>query len=106
APTFARTTQATVDRMALFVAQLRAAAGDECEIRWLEGNHEARLSNYIMDNARAAFGLRVGNTPESWPVLSVPNLCRLDEHGVEYVPGYPANETWINDRLRVIHGHQ
>ena len=106
APTFVRTTQATVDRTALLVAQLRAAAGDECEIRWLEGNHEARLSNYIMDNARAAFGLRVGNLPESWPVLSIPNLCRLDEHRVEYVPGYPANETWINDRLRVIHGHQ
>lgn len=105
-PTFVRTTQATVDRMALLVAQLRAAAGDECEIRWLEGNHEARLSTYILDNARAAFGLRRGNQPDSWPVLSVPNLCRLDEHGVEYVPGYPANETWINNRLRVIHGHQ
>lgn len=105
-PTFVRTTQATVDRLGLFVAQLRAAAGDECVIEWLEGNHEARISSYIIDNARAAFGLRRANEPESWPVLSVPNLARLDEHGVTYLPGYPANEAWINDRLRVIHGHQ
>lgn len=105
-PTFVRTTQATVDRIGLFVAQIRASAGDECEIEWLEGNHEVRLPNYIIDNARAAFGLRRANQPESWPVLSIPNLCDLDSHGVTYVPGYPANECWINDRLRVIHGNQ
>lgn len=104
--TFVRTTQATVNRLGLFAAELRAAAGDECVIEWLEGNHEARLPNYITDNARAAFGLRRANEPESWPVLSVPNLARLDEHGITYLPGYPANEAWINDRLRVIHGHQ
>ena len=28
----------------------------------------------------------------------------MDEHGVEFVPGYPASAFWINDRLRVIHG--
>ena len=105
-PQFVRTTQATVDRMGLFAAQLRAAAGDECVIVWLEGNHEARLPNYLIDNATAAFGLRKANTPESWPVLSVPYLCNLDDHGISYEAGYPANEWWINDRLRVIHGHQ
>lgn len=105
-PTFARTTQATVDRAGLFAAQVRAAVGEECKITWLEGNHEARLPNYIIDNAKAAFGLRQAGKPDSWPVLSVPSLTRLDEHGITYLPGYPANEAWINDRLRVIHGHQ
>lgn len=104
-PVFVKTTQATVDRMGLLMAQLRAAAGDECQIIWLEGNHEARLSNYIIDNARAAFGLRRANEPEGWPVLSVPNLARLDEYGVTYLSGYPANEFWLNDNLRIIHGH-
>jgi hypothetical protein len=105
-PAFAATTQATIDRASLFAAELRAAAGDECNIQWLEGNHEFRLSTYIIDNASAAFGLRVGNAPDGWPVLSIPNLCHLDAHGISYLSGYPANETWINDRLRVIHGHQ
>ena len=104
-PAFARTTQATVDRGGLFAAQVRAAAGDECQITWLEGNHEVRLPNYIIDNAKGAFGLRQAGKPDSWPVLSVPSLCRLGDHWVSYLPGYPANEAWINDRLRVIHGH-
>lgn len=102
---FAQTTQASIDRASLFGAQLRAAAGPDCEIIWLEGNHEARLSYYIIDNAKAAFGLTRANTPKEWPVLSVPFLCRLDDFNIEYRAGYPANEAWINDRLRVIHGH-
>jgi hypothetical protein len=30
----------------------------------------------------------------------------MDEHGVTYLPGYPANVHWLNDRLRVIHGNK
>jgi hypothetical protein len=103
-PKFARTTQATIDRLTRFGAQLRASAGPDCEIHWLEGNHEVRLSNYLLDNAVAAYGLKRGDAPASWPVLSIPYLCRLDDVNIKYVPGYPANEVWINDRLRVVHG--
>jgi predicted phosphodiesterase len=102
-PAFQQTTQATVDRATLLCAQLRAAAPD-ARIVWLAGNHEERLPNYLLDNARAAFGLRQGNTPESWPVLSVPFLCRMDETDVSYLPGYPASHVWITERLKVIHG--
>jgi predicted phosphodiesterase len=102
-PAFQRTTQATIDRATLFCAQVRNAA-PESRIVWLAGNHEERLPNYILDNASAAFGLRKGNTPQSWPVMSVPYLCRFDDHAVEYLPGYPASSFWINERLRVIHG--
>ena len=105
-PRFRDTTQATIDRATQLAAELRAAAGPEAEIRWLAGNHEERLPNYITDNAVAAFGLRRGQSPESWPVLTVPYLCRLDEQGVDFLPGYPANKTWINERLKVIHGHK
>jgi hypothetical protein len=73
-------------------------------IDWLAGNHEERLQNWAMDNARAAFGLRQGATPEGWPVLSVPHLCRLDEHQVTYHPGYPASDLWLTSNLKVIHG--
>jgi hypothetical protein len=62
------------------------------------------MPKYLLVNAGAAYGLRKGNIPESWPVLSVPYLCRMDEFGVEYRPGYPASDYWINEKLRVIHG--
>ena len=102
---YALTTQATVDRAALLVAQLRDACPN-ARIVWIEGNHEARLPNTIIDNAKAAFGLRRGQAFTETPVLSVPFLCRFDDYGIEYLPGYPASKYWINERLRVIHGHK
>lgn len=100
---YALTTQASIDRATTLCAQVRNAAPN-AQIWWISGNHEERLVNYVLDNAKAAFGLRRGNTPDSWPVLSVPYLCRFDDYGVQYVPGYPAGQVWINQRLRVIHG--
>lgn len=102
---YALTTQATIDRAALLVAQLRDAC-PHARIVWIEGNHEARLPNTIIDNAKAAFGLRRGQAFNETPVLSVPFLCRFADYGVEYLPGYPASKFWINERLRVIHGHK
>lgn len=102
-PAYQQTTQAAIDRAALLCAQIRAAAPN-AEIVWLAGNHEERMPKYLLTNAAAAYGLRKGNIPESWPVLSVPYLCRMNEYGVEYRPGYPASDYWINEKLRVIHG--
>jgi hypothetical protein len=102
-PAFVRTTQAAIDYATELMFRVRAAA-PSARIVWLAGNHEERLANYLLDNAVAAFGLRQGATPEGWPVLSVPFLCRLDEMGIEFLEGYPANDFWINERLRVIHG--
>lgn len=102
-PAYAQTTQAAIDRATMLCAQLRSAA-PHARIIWLAGNHEERMPKYILTNAGAAYGLRKGNTPESWPVLSVPYLCRMDEYGVEYFPGYPAADFWVNKKLRIIHG--
>ena len=102
-PSYAQTTQAAIDRATFFCAQMRAMAPD-AKIIWLAGNHEERMPKYLVMNAAAAYGLRKGNTPDSWPVLSVPYLCRMDEFGVEYRPGYPAADFWVNEKLRIIHG--
>ena len=102
-PAYARTTQATIDRCTTLCAEVRAAAPD-AEIVWLAGNHEERLPFYLLDNAKAAFGLKKGNAPDSWPVLSMPYLCRMDDYKVDYRPGYPASHHWITPRLKVIHG--
>lgn len=103
-PAFAYTTQSSIDYGTTLAGRLRAAAGPDALIDWLAGNHEERLQHWLTDNSRAAFGLRQGGRPDSWPVLSVPNLCRLDDHGITYHPGYPAAGLWVTERLRIIHG--
>jgi len=102
---YALTTQASIDRATTLCAEIRSAAPN-AEIDWISGNHEERLSNFIIDNAKASFGIRKGNTPDSWPVLSVPYLCRFDDYGINYVAGYPAGQVWINQRLKIIHGNK
>jgi predicted phosphodiesterase len=102
-PAFSLTTQATINYLTTLCAQLRDAA-PHARIVWMEGNHEIRLTNYIIDNAKAAFGLKQGNTPDSFPVLSIPFLCRFEDFGVEYFAGYPASQFWLNNRIKIIHG--
>lgn len=102
-PAFAQTTQASIDRATTLCAELRAAA-PEAEITWLAGNHEERIVAAQLDNLKAAFGIRRGNSKHEFPVLSVPYLCRFDEYGIRYLPGYPAGSYWVNEKLRVIHG--
>ena len=102
-PAFAQTTQAAINWAAEFVATLRGLVPN-ARINWLAGNHEERLPNYLMDNAAAAFGLHQAGDREGWPVLSVPHLCRFEESGVTYLPGYPASEYWFNDRIHAVHG--
>ena len=102
-PSYAQTTQAAIDRATTLCAQLRQAAPN-AKIVWLAGNHEERMPKFIVQNATAAYGLKKGNSPKSWPVLSVPYLCRMDEFCVEYKPGYPASDFWVNKKLRIIHG--
>jgi len=102
-PAFQQTTQASIDRATEICAETRAAAPN-AKISWLAGNHEERLTSFMLDNAMAAFGIRQGKHPESWPVLSIPNLCRLDDFDIEYLSGYPASMVWINEHIKVIHG--
>lgn len=100
---FARTTQMAIDAGHEFLAKLRAVC-PEAKIIIIEGNHDKRMQNFIEQNALAAFGLKKANMPESWPVMSLPNLLRLDELGIEYQDAYPAAVSWDDDRTRNIHG--
>jgi predicted phosphodiesterase len=101
---FALTVQPTLEAAYRFVA---SAAAYSDSARFIEGNHDVRLANDIVDNAKHAFGLkRAGAPPEEWPVMSVPFLLNLPDLGVEYVGGYPAGATYINDNLAAIHGRK
>lgn len=104
-PSFAFTTQASIDRAHLWLAEQRASSPN-AEIVVLEGNHDRRLEKSIMLNAKAAFGIQRACLPASFPVLSMPYLMRMDDLNVQYLDGYPANIFWINDNVCAIHGHK
>lgn len=103
--TFANTTQLAIDAGYKFLAQQCAAAPD-AEIVLVEGNHDRRMQNFVEANALAAFGLKRAMMPDTWPVMSLPYLLRLDELNVTYIDAYPAGKHWINDQLRAIHGNK
>lgn len=100
---FAQTTQPALEAGYLFLASLRAACPD-AEMVLVEGNHDKRMQSFIEANALAAFGLKRAGLPESWPVMSMPFLLRLDELNIQYVDAYPAATDWDNDLTRNIHG--
>lgn len=101
--TFAQTTQAALNTGHAFLAKLRASCPD-AQIVVIEGNHDKRMQNFIEANAVAAFGLKRAGMPESWPVMSLPYLLRLDDLNIQYVDAYPAATDWDNDNTRNIHG--
>lgn len=102
---FALTTQPAIDRGHRYLAECRAAAPDAKQVL-LEGNHDRRMQTFITNNALAAFGIKRANMPDSWPVMSLPHVLRLDELDVEYIDAWPGGEYWINENMRAIHGHK
>jgi hypothetical protein len=101
-PEFVFTTQPAVDRAHLLLAECRSIVGEDGDVILLEGNHDDRVAISIAKNAMEALRLQVANAPESWPVLSIPNLLRCDELDVQYVGGYPAGKV----KLAEAHGRQ
>jgi len=99
---FAQTLNPTLDYVHQFLAQIRANAPDT-RIVYLAGNHELRLSKYIMQYAERLHGVKQAGTEEK--VLTIPFLLNLVDIDCEYKSGYPAAQYWINERLKAIHGH-
>lgn len=101
APGFMQTTKAALQRTANEAAIQRALA-PKSDIVWMCGNHEQRLTNYLVDKAPALVGISRAGQEE--PVLSFPFLCRFDESNVKFIEPYPDGEFWVNDNFRIEHG--
>lgn len=99
---FAGTTQPSIDRTTMMGAELRERTPGQ--IVYIEGNHDKRMQNFVETNALSAFGLKKGGVPESWPVMSLQNLLRLDDYNIKYMDAYPTSHWWVNDQLRCEHG--
>lgn len=101
-PGFRGTTQAGIDAGYRFLSELRAVA-PEHKAYLLAGNHDKRISDFLAKMAPELASLRRAED-KGWPVMSLPGLLRLDEVGVTFVDGYPANEIYLSPKVRCIHG--
>jgi len=101
---FVDTLQLSIDGLHNYLSMLRAD-NPNAEIVALGGNHdEVRFNKFMIRNAMPLFGVKPANMPESFAVNSFPFLLRLEELGIDWVSGYPANSYKINDRLQTVHG--
>lgn len=100
---FVDTLQTSIDGLHKFLAQLRTDNPD-ARIKNLASNHTKRIGDFMLRNAFPLFGVRRANMPDDWPVVSYAHLLRLDELGIEYQGGYPAEDFSINNRLSTTHG--
>jgi hypothetical protein len=105
-PAWSRTTQVDIQAAYEWWARWRADF-PAAKMVWIEGNHEQRLKKHLVRANSAALHLHPATPeamPKDWPVHSVPSYCRLDELGVEWVPGYPSQRFWVAPDLALIHG--
>lgn len=100
---FSNTTQAAIETTYEWMVTLRENAPN-AKIDFVEGNHDKRLQTFVEVNTKEAFGLRRAGWPDTWPVMALPYLLRLDELGIDYQDAYPNAHVWINDHIRAEHG--
>jgi hypothetical protein len=80
---------------------VRAALAPNAD-RWLiPGNHENRVTNWLIDNAPFLMGLNVDGTNA---VLSLEWLLQTETHGWSVADPYPEGAVWLAPNLRCIHG--
>lgn len=119
-PEFQKTLQPAIQYAYEFLLQVRRIVGPKCEIIFIPGNHERRIQEYIITNAKACYGLKRADTPDHWPVLSLQNLLCFDQLNIKCEAEYPGGQHWLADdlvcqhqgltsktdlRASIIHGH-
>jgi hypothetical protein len=87
------TLQATLDILHYNLARFRASC-PRARIVMLAGNHDQRVSDYVVDNASALDGLRLAGTDT--PALHVPSLLRLDDLHIEWRGPYGRERYYMH----------
>lgn len=107
-PEWTATVQATLDSAyGILRSYIEASPGTRWQM--LDGNHEDRLRNSVLDHLSAVFGVRraAESDQDEQPVLSTPFLLRLDELGVEWEQpegGYENAQIRVTSELAARHG--
>lgn len=102
-PEYYWTVQSAVIEAHWWLSQFRTSA-PAADIYMLEGNHDKRLADSVMDRFAIAYELRTADALHRPPALSIPGLLALDSLNIEYVGPYPDGRVWLNDRLACEHG--
>lgn len=95
--------QPALNALSDYLHELVSVVSPETKIYWLEGNHELRLRNALLDlHAGALADVRPANE-DGPPQLSVERLLHLKELGIEYVAPY-GTPLWLWD-VMLHHGY-
>ena len=102
-PRYTRVSQHAIQAAYAFLASLRDAC-PRAKIVMLEGNHEARISKHLSQQAPELVGLTLPENQgeRNRPLLSLPYLLRLDELKIQYVGPYGTH--WWHEGVRYMHG--
>ena len=103
-PEFYFTFQPALIELGWFLGQLRTVLTAAVPIHYIEGNHERRLSDSIVQHLIAAYSIAPAFAPKDAPAMSIPSLLGLAELGITYEGPYPNGRVWINDNLVCSHG--
>jgi hypothetical protein len=102
-PEFFQTTQPAILEAHWWLRQLREAC-PHADIRLHMGNHDERIETAMIQHLREACDLHPADEVELPPAMSVARLLALHELGIEYVPGYPNDVTWLGEAMQCQHG--
>ena len=102
-PEYYHTTQPAILEAHRWLRHLRETCPDS-DIRLHMGNHDERIETAMIEHLREACELRAADDMELPPAMSVPRLLALHELGIEWVPGYPNDVTWLGQAMQCQHG--
>ncbi len=102
-PNFFWTTQPSAIEGKWWMTQFKMAV-PEAKTILLEGNHEARLPNQLIQHMKEAFGLRSVDNLDLPPLMSIPRILALHDIEVEWIGDYPNGQSWVNDYIVCEHG--
>jgi len=90
-----QTMQPTIDLLGYDLARLRAACPNAV-IDWLDGNHDQRLADHLVDEVPEAADLRPANT--ATPAMSLANLLHFAALGIQRHGPYggPEEQMWLH----------
>lgn len=100
-PAFAFTLNPSIAYATELLAKIRATVGPHCEIIYIPGNHEARLTSAIVDNLSALYNIR--RHGDAFPTLSIPFLLQFEKFKIHCEEQYPAGQHWLADDLVCTH---
>lgn len=104
-PAWKATTQQSVDASYNVLSDY-VNASPNTEWTFIEGNHENRLRNLIIDYVKDLYGLKQGGNGAV--TMSIEHLLRLDELGIKFIGDsntYEYSKVKVNKNLAIVHGH-